>query len=171
MLMCLRVCEHKELCQKLWNEWRCKEALNYYKSSLVHTHDVLDCGKKNCELSQQTKEEEKFNSVSPTDCKIPQKLKQLFFVHIFENYLMSRPTTEPISSISEMTILRQTQGGSMAAYQPPRSKFMIHDILGSNGKFNSPSDDRTPSPQSKDFSLFLNSIPDHDDESDCDSSK
>lgn len=83
---------------------------------------------------------------------------------------MSRPI-DPLSSVSEMTILRQTQGGSMAAYQPPRSKFMIHDILGSNGKFNPSSDDRTPSPQAKDLSLFLNSIPEHDDESDCDSSK
>lgn len=85
---------------------------------------------------------------------------------------MSRPT-DPISSVSEMTILRHTQGGSMAAYQPPRSKFMIHDILGSNGKFNQANDDRTPSPQAKDLSLFLNSIPEHehDDESDCDSSE
>jgi hypothetical protein len=93
---------------------------------------------------------------------------------------MSQPI-EHLSAVSEMTILRHTQGGSMAAYQPPRSKFMIHDILGGNVKFNSNNssnngnaddDDRTPSPHAaKDLSMFLNSIPEHDDESDCDSSK
>lgn len=84
---------------------------------------------------------------------------------------MSRPT-EQLSSVTEMTILKHTQAGSMAAYQPPRSKFMIHDILGSgSGKFTANGDDRTPSPQTKDLSVFLNSIPEHDDESDCDSSK
>lgn len=87
---------------------------------------------------------------------------------------MSR-STEHLSSVTEMTILRQaSQAGSMAAYQPPRSKFMIHDILGGNGKFNNNAandDDRTPSPQSKDFSLFLSSLPEHEDDSDCDSSK
>lgn len=84
---------------------------------------------------------------------------------------MNRPA-EPLSSVTEMTILKHTQAGSMAAYQQPRSKFMIHDILGSSGseKFTS-NDDRTPSPQAKDLSVFLNSIPEHDDESDCDSSK
>ena len=84
---------------------------------------------------------------------------------------MSRPS-EHLSSVTEMTILKhhsQSQVGSMA-YQPTRSKFMIHDILGSGSeKFNPNSSDRTPSP--KDLSLFLNSIPEHDDESDCDSSK
>lgn len=84
---------------------------------------------------------------------------------------MSRPA-EQISSVSEMTILRQTQGGSMAAYQPQRSKFMIHDILGGSGKFNASSNnERTPSPQAKDLSMFLNSMPEHDDDSDCESSK
>lgn len=89
---------------------------------------------------------------------------------------MSRPS-DHINTVTEMTILRQTQGGSMAAYQPQRSKFMIHDILGGNGKFNNnpdDDDDRTSSPQAaaKDLSVFLNSIPEHDDdESDCDSSK
>lgn len=85
---------------------------------------------------------------------------------------MNRPT-EQLSSVTEMTILKHTQAGSMAAYQPPRSKFMIHDILGSSGsgKFTANGDDRTPSPQAKDLSVFLNSIPEHDDESDCDSSK
>jgi hypothetical protein len=87
---------------------------------------------------------------------------------------MHRPTADHLSSATEMTILKQTQAGSMSPYQPPRSKFMIHDILGSagSGKFTpSSNDDRTPSPQSKDFSVFLNSIPEHEDESDCDSSK
>lgn len=86
---------------------------------------------------------------------------------------MNRPT-EHFSSVTEMTILKQTQIGSMAAYQPPRSKFMIHDILGSSGsgKFTANNnDDRTPSPQAKDLSAFLSSIPDHEEESDCDSSK
>lgn len=86
---------------------------------------------------------------------------------------MNRPTEHIFSSVTEMTILKQTQAGSMAAYQPPRSKFMIHDILGSSGsgKFTANNEDRTPSPQAKDLSVFLNSIPDHDDDSDCDSSK
>lgn len=86
---------------------------------------------------------------------------------------MSRPTEQlSINSVTEMTILKHSQGTStMAAYQPPRSKFMIHDILGSSGNGKLANDDRTPSPQSKDFSVFLNSIPEHDDESDCDSSK
>jgi hypothetical protein len=85
---------------------------------------------------------------------------------------MNRPT-EQLSSVTEMTILKHTQAGSMAAYQPPRSKFMIHDILGGSGsgKFTANGDDRTPSPQAKDLSVFLNSMPEHDDESDCDSSK
>jgi hypothetical protein len=89
---------------------------------------------------------------------------------------MNRPT-EQISSVTEMTILKHTQAESMAAaaaaYQPPRSKFMIHDILGGSNKLTNDSDDgRTPSPQAKDFSIFINSIPDHDDDSDdCDSSK
>lgn len=83
--------------------------------------------------------------------------------------------TEDISALTEMTVLKQMQrGASMAAYQPPRSKFMITDILGGSGKLQSGeegSDDRTPSPQSRDLSVFLNSMPDHDDDSDCDSSK
>lgn len=85
---------------------------------------------------------------------------------------MSRPT-EQLSSVTEMTILKHPQGTStMAAYQQPsRSKFMIHDILGSTGSGKLANDDRMPSPQPKDFSIFLNSIPEHDDESDCDSSK
>lgn len=87
---------------------------------------------------------------------------------------MNRPI-DHLSSVTEMTILKQTQAGSMAAYQPPRSKFMIHDILGNSGsgKFTTNNnEDRTPSPpQAKDLSVFLNSIPDHEDESDCDSSE
>lgn len=81
---------------------------------------------------------------------------------------------DEISAVSEMTVLKQMQrGASMAAYQPPRSKFMINDILGASGKLQSEggSDDRTPSPQPRDLSVFLNSIPDHDDDSDCDSSE
>lgn len=73
-----------------------------------------------------------------------------------------------------MTVLKQMQrGASMAAYQPPRSKFMITDILGGNGKLKSSddSDDRTPSPQPRDLSVFLHSMPENDDDSDCDSSK
>lgn len=81
---------------------------------------------------------------------------------------------EEISALTEMTVLKQMQrGASMAAYQPPRSKFMINDILGGNGKLKSSegSDDRTPSPQPRDLSVFLHSMPDNDDDSDCDSSK
>ncbi|KAG5682707.1 hypothetical protein PVAND_012041 [Polypedilum vanderplanki] len=89
---------------------------------------------------------------------------------------MSRPTKALSSVNTEMTILGQTSDNnnrSMAAvYQTPRSKFMIHDILGGNGKFNgsTKSDERTPSPPSKDLNLFLNSMPENDDESDCESS-
>lgn len=81
---------------------------------------------------------------------------------------------EEISALTEMTVLKQMQrGASMAAYQPPRSKFMINDILGGNGKLKSSngSGDRTPSPQPRDLSVFLHSMPENDDESDCDSSK
>lgn len=87
---------------------------------------------------------------------------------------MSResPTERNISVKSEMTILKQMQhASSMAAYQPPRSKFMINDILGGNGKTNDESNERTPSIQTRDLSVFLTSIPDHDDDSDCDSSE
>lgn len=81
---------------------------------------------------------------------------------------------EEISALTEMTVLKQMQrGASMAAYQPPRSKFMINDILGGNGKLKSSggSDERTLSPQPRDLSVFLHSIPENDDDSDCDSSK
>lgn len=74
--------------------------------------------------------------------------------------------------ISEMTVLKQMQRAApMAAYQPPRSKFMITDILGGNGKLKSGDgdDDRTPSP--RDLSVFLHSMPENDDDSDCDSSE
>lgn len=78
---------------------------------------------------------------------------------------------DEISALTEMTVLKQMQrGASMAAYQPPRSKFMITDILGGNGKLPT-GDDRTPSPQPRDLSVFLNSMPENDDDSDCDSSK
>jgi hypothetical protein len=77
-----------------------------------------------------------------------------------------------------MTILGQASDSSnramAAVYQTPRSKFMIHDILGGNGKFSSAaqSDERTPSPPpAKDLNLFLNSIPENDDDSDCESSE
>lgn len=79
--------------------------------------------------------------------------------------------------ISEMTVLKQMQRAApMAAYQPPRSKFMITDILGGNGKLKSTADgddDRTPSqsPQPRDLSVFLHSMPENDDDSDCDSSE
>lgn len=76
--------------------------------------------------------------------------------------------------ISEMTVLKQMQRAApMAAYQPPRSKFMITDILGGNGKLKSTDgdDDRTPSPQPRDLSVFLHSMPENDDDSDCDSSE
>jgi hypothetical protein len=80
---------------------------------------------------------------------------------------------DEISALTEMTVLKQMQReASMAAYQPPRSKFMITDILGGNGKLKSgEEDDRTPSPQPRDLSVFLHSMPENDDDSDCDSSK
>lgn len=81
---------------------------------------------------------------------------------------------EEIGALTEMTVLKQMQrGASMAAYQPPRSKFMITDILGGNGKLQSGegSEDRTPSPQPRDLSVFLNAIPENEDDSDCDSSE
>lgn len=91
---------------------------------------------------------------------------------------------EDLGTLSEMTVLKhmQREAAMAAAYhqQPPRSKFMITDILG-NGKHQQNSEHhsttsndhrRTPSPhQPRDLSMFLNSTPDNDDESDCDSSK
>lgn len=81
---------------------------------------------------------------------------------------------EEISALNEMTVLKQMQReASMAAYQPPRSKFMITDILGGNVKLQTGegSEERTPSPQPRDLSLFLNNMPENEDESDCDSSE
>lgn len=79
---------------------------------------------------------------------------------------------EEISALTEMTVLKMQREASMAAYQPPRSKFMITDILGGNVKLQGEgSEERTPSPQPRDLSVFLNSMPDNDDESDCDSSE
>lgn len=79
---------------------------------------------------------------------------------------------EEISALTEMTVLKQMQrGASMAAYQPPRSKFMITDILGGSGKLGGGENERTPSPQPRDLSVFLNSMPENDDDSDCDSSE
>lgn len=62
-----------------------------------------------------------------------------------------------LSDISGMTVPIQMQrGGSMAIIQPPRSKFMINDILGGNGKLTGRSgtddDDRSQSPQPRDLS-------------------
>lgn len=76
-----------------------------------------------------------------------------------------------ISDIAGMTVPLQMQRGSMA-YQPPRSKFMINDILGGNGKLRSPADDddRTPSPQPRDLSIPPNTLRHHNDDSDSDSS-
>lgn len=81
---------------------------------------------------------------------------------------------DEISALTEMTVLKQMQrGASMAAYQPPRSKFMITDILGGNGKLPTAngSEGRTPSPQPRDLSVFLHTMPENDDDSDCDSSE
>ncbi|CRK92463.1 CLUMA_CG006025, isoform A [Clunio marinus] len=78
---------------------------------------------------------------------------------------------EEINALTEMTVLKQMQRGpsTMSPFQhPPRSKFMITDILGGNGKLTPI--DRVPSPQPSDLSVFLSSIPDNDDDSDCDSS-
>lgn len=73
-----------------------------------------------------------------------------------------------LSEISGMTVPMQMQrGGSMI--QPPRSKFMITDILGGNGKLRSGTDDdeRTPSPQPRDLSIPPRH---HNDDSDDDQS-
>lgn len=81
---------------------------------------------------------------------------------------------EEKSALTEMTVLKQIQrGASMAAYQPPRSKFMINDILGGHGKLKSSngSDERTPSPQPRDLTVFFHSMPENDDDCDCDSSE
>jgi hypothetical protein len=80
---------------------------------------------------------------------------------------------DEISALTEMTVLKQMQReASMAAYQPPRSKFMITDILGGNVKLQGEgSEERTPSPQPRDLSMFLNSMPENEDDSDCDSSE
>jgi hypothetical protein len=91
---------------------------------------------------------------------------------------------EDLGTLTEMTVLKhmQREAAAMAAYhqQPPRSKFMITDILGSN-KHQTNSDNLTtssndrrtpPSPhQARDLSVFLHSTPEQDDESDCDSSE
>jgi hypothetical protein len=82
-----------------------------------------------------------------------------------------------ISSLSEMSgmtvPIQMQRGGSML--QPPRSKFMITDILGGNGKLRSGTDDedRTPSPQPRDLSIPPNSMRHHhhpNDDSDDDQS-
>lgn len=73
-----------------------------------------------------------------------------------------------LSEISGMTVPMQMQrGGSMI--QPPRSKFMINDILGGGGKLRSGTDDdeRTPSPQPRDLSIPPRH---HNDDSDDDQS-
>ena len=83
-----------------------------------------------------------------------------------------------ISSLSEITAgmtvpIQMQRGGSMAVLQPPRSKFMIQDILGGNGKIRSGTDDedRTPSPQPRDLSLPPSSMRHHqNDDSDDDQS-
>lgn len=84
-------------------------------------------------------------------------------------------TAAKINSLSEITgmtvPIQMQRGGSML--QPPRSKFMINDILGGNGKLRSATDDedRTPSPQPRDLSLPPNSMRhQHDDQSDDDQS-
>lgn len=75
-----------------------------------------------------------------------------------------------LSDISGMTVPIQMQRGSMAMLQPPRSKFMINDILGGNGKLATRSctddEDRSPSPQPRDLSLPPNSMRHHGDDSD-----
>lgn len=81
---------------------------------------------------------------------------------------------DEISALTEMTVLKQMQRevSMAAAYQPPRSKFMITDILGGNGKLkSSDGSERTPSPQPRDLSMFLRAMPENDDDSDCDSSE
>jgi hypothetical protein len=79
-----------------------------------------------------------------------------------------------LSEITGMTVPIQMQrGGSMAVLQPPRSRFMINDILGGGGKHRSETDDdeRTPSPQPRDLSLPPNSMRNHqNDDSDDDQS-
>lgn len=78
-----------------------------------------------------------------------------------------------ISEIAGMTVPMQMQrGGSMAVLQPPRSKFMINDILGGSGKLRSGTDDedRTPSPQPRDLSIPPNSMQHQHDDSDDDHS-
>lgn len=83
-----------------------------------------------------------------------------------------------LSDISGMTVPIQMQRGSMAMLQPPRSKFMINDILGGNGKLVSRSEtdeDRSPSPQPRDLSLQPNALRNHhhhnhNDDSDDDQS-
>jgi len=72
-------------------------------------------------------------------------------------------TAAKINSISEitgMTVPLQMQRSGSLVLQPPRSKFMINDILGGNGKIRSNADDdeRTPSPQPRDLSLPPNAL-------------
>jgi hypothetical protein len=79
-----------------------------------------------------------------------------------------------LSEITGMTVPIQMQpGGSMAVLQPPRSRFMINDILGGGGKLRSETDDddRTLSPQPRDLSIPPNTMWHHqNDESDDDQS-
>ena len=76
-----------------------------------------------------------------------------------------------LSEITGMTVPIQMQRGA-SMLQPPRSKFMINDILGGNGKLRSATDDedRTPSPQPRDLSLPPNSMRHQNDDSDDDQS-
>lgn len=73
-----------------------------------------------------------------------------------------------LSDIAGMTVPMHLQRGSMSVLQPPRSKFMINDILGGNGKLRSDADDddRTPSPQPRDLSIPPNSMRHQHDDSD-----
>lgn len=80
-------------------------------------------------------------------------------------------TVAKINSLSEITgmtvPIQMQRGSSIAMIQQPRSKFMINDILGGNGKLTrsgTDDDDRSQSPQPRDLSA--NSMRHHNDDSD-----
>jgi hypothetical protein len=77
-----------------------------------------------------------------------------------------------LSEIAGMTVPMQMQRGGSMSLQQPRSRFMITDILGGNGKLRSTTDDedRTPSPQPRDLSIPSNSMRHQNDDSDDDQS-
>lgn len=151
MLMCLWVCDHRNLTTnliKVANQWLHYKSVNAAINFIANLREKL--------------------------------LRNKFKIVLQWNALMGYDSpffAAKINSLSEMTgmtvPIQMQRGGSMAVLQPPRSRFMINDILGGGGKLRSETDDdeRTPSPQPRDLSIPSNSMRNHQhDDSDDDQS-